>query len=211
MAPSKEFAQPLSSCISCGAPASAQHYDPVSAILSCTKCGTVQSTSSSYGLEVLTERVQENETDLRGRVYLAGGETQFAGSSLAKSLGDHVGAYHEKRKVSHREAKGPRRLVSLGLTRWMTRQAESEIFIRSILQYFSLSSLSSRAKAIFADAKRVGGFKWGDKARIFAAASVYLAAREREKNVMLAELAVSACSRRRAQTASRSGSLADGC
>lgn len=64
--------------------------------------------------------------------------------------------------------------------------------MRSVLVHFGLSSLFSRTKAIFADAKKVMNFCWGDKAKLIAVASIYVATRERDKPLRMCDLAVSA-------------------
>lgn len=69
-------------------------------------------------------------------------------------------------------------------------QAIYESFIRSALQYFSLSSLFDRVKTIFIQAKTLGHFLWGPNARIIAAACVYIVSRERNKALPLKDLAV---------------------
>lgn len=63
--------------------------------------------------------------------------------------------------------------------------------MRQCCVYFGFGGLFQRTKALFAQAKQIGKFKWGQNARIIAAACVYIAARERDKPIRLAELAVS--------------------
>lgn len=84
-------------CISCGSSAEFD-YDPVRAALTCKSCGSVQPSSDSLGLEVLTDRRLEEEGHNKGRTYLAGGGTSYVGEG--RHLGDTSGVYHEKRKVS---------------------------------------------------------------------------------------------------------------
>ena len=45
-------------------------------------------------------------------------------------------------------------------------------------------------RSVFHNAKQVGKFRWGEKARIIAVASVYVVSRERDKGLRLLDLAV---------------------
>lgn len=65
-----------------------------------------------------------------------------------------------------------------------------ERYIRSVLAHFGFSGLFNRTKAVFHNAKHVGKFRWGEKARILAVASVYVVSRERDKGLRLLDLAV---------------------
>lgn len=77
-------------------------HDPILAISACTSCGTVLSSSSSAGLQVLG-RVLEEEDGEQGRVRIFEGGTQGYVGQLGRGLDAGEGrglVYHEKRKVS---------------------------------------------------------------------------------------------------------------
>jgi transcription initiation factor TFIIIB Brf1 subunit/transcription initiation factor TFIIB len=71
------------------------------------------------------------------------------------------------------------------------KQDEFNSFLRRLLSRFQLwESLRDRVRFLFREAKTRIKFKWGRRAEIFAAACLYVAAKEGNKKLWLLELAV---------------------
>ncbi|KAI5477827.1 hypothetical protein MNV49_005911 [Pseudohyphozyma bogoriensis] len=154
-------------CHACGTSNSLE-YDPSAGADVCTSCGTI-STDSSSNLVVLG-RVLEEEGTEAGRNYLHDGGVGYVGAQ-PRANGRLLVA-DEKKSEYH-----------------LSRKADVERFIRSLLNHFTLSPLFPRVKALFAQAKDKRRFRWGPKAKLIATACVYLASRERDKSLRLQELA----------------------
>ena len=189
---------PMPTCVACGH-LNTIEYDVAAGTDVCTYCGTLAAGATS-GLEVLG-RVLEDEQDEQGRTFLHEGGTGYVGGR-ANIQGLNVfdksearSAYHDSRKVSGPfptsplpaslflfwtlsvlTSSGPR----YGTVELTLQQVQIAIerYIRSVLAHFGFSSLFSRTKTVFHNAKQVGKFRWGEKARIIAVASVYVVSRE---------------------------------
>ncbi|GAA5868326.1 hypothetical protein JCM1840_005638 [Sporobolomyces johnsonii] len=87
-------------------------------------------------------------------------------------------------------------LKRMSITRYSAQSAakdalpnDAETFIMRVLNRFNLYSLSTRTKWLFSQIKQKVGFRWGLRAEVFAAACVYVAARESERELWLNQLA----------------------
>ncbi|GAA5996392.1 cyclin family protein [Rhodotorula paludigena] len=164
-------------CASCGT-ANTLEYAPELGTLACTVCGTVADSSASHGLEYL-QRVDEEDAFENGRTFVgAGGTGEFGGvgALAAKRSGGHIGAWAR--------ATGESREVYQS-----KKKTESDRFIRRLLTRFDLyAALHHRVEYLFRAARSKIEFTWGRRAEIFAAACVYIAARESNRSLWLLEL-----------------------
>ncbi|KAK4703765.1 abhydrolase domain-containing protein 13, partial [Phenoliferia sp. Uapishka_3] len=145
-------------------------YDSTASGLVCNSCGTVDRNSASESLEVLGRVLEDDGGVEGGRSYLRNGGMRLP----EEEGGDQKGQEWSKGKREYNEQ----------------RAANTEIFMRSILAHFDVLGLFERARYIFQLARREGEFRWGQRARTVAVACVYLASRERDKNIRLYDLAV---------------------
>lgn len=186
-------------CASCGT-ANTLEYAPELGTLACTVCGTVADSSASHGLEYL-QRVDEEDAFENGRTFVgAGGTGEFGGvgALAAKRSGGHIGAWAratgESREVYQSKKKVrsfPSSLSAEPRSRRCRPQTESDRFIRRLLTRFDLyAALHHRVEYLFRAARNKIEFTWGRRAEIFAAACVYIAARESNRSLWLLELTV---------------------
>ncbi|GAA5927046.1 hypothetical protein JCM10213_005565 [Rhodosporidiobolus nylandii] len=165
-------------CASCNL-SNTLEYAPELGTLACTVCGTVSADSSSHTFEFLA-RVDEEDSFQGGRTYVAGGAGggyQAFGGAAGAAMGGQAARWASK--------------AGEGKAVYHSRKRNDlETYIRRLLSRFQLyDSLRERVRFLFDDAKKKIDFKWGRAAEIFAAACVYIAAREANKNLWLLELA----------------------
>ncbi|GAA5888210.1 hypothetical protein JCM6882_000322 [Rhodosporidiobolus microsporus] len=134
--------------------------------LACTSCGTVSSSSSSQAIEFLA-RVDDEDAYQGGRTYVGAGGVRRNGRAegWARAAGEATRIYHQKKKGDY------------------------DAFIRRLLGRFDLTGISHRVFWMCNEAKRTIKFRWGRSAEIYAAACVYVAAREVNRNVWLFDVA----------------------
>ncbi|GAA5963514.1 hypothetical protein JCM21900_004536 [Sporobolomyces salmonicolor] len=164
-------------CSSCGG-IDTLEYHHESNTLACTRCGTVAAASSSQGLEFLA-REDEDDPYKNGRTYIGGQADKWGGvgafaaaraggraSQWASSSGQGRAIYHAKKRN------------------------DAETFLRRVLNRFDLyNPLATRTKWLFSQIKQKVGFRWGLRAEVFAAACVYVAAKESERELWLNQVA----------------------
>lgn len=73
---------------------------------------------------------------------------------------------------------------------FFSKQDEFDKFLNGLLTLFGLRSLKARIVFLFTESKNKVQFKWGKRAQVFAAACIYVAAKEAKKTLWLLELAV---------------------
>ncbi|GAA6057639.1 hypothetical protein JCM3770_000276 [Rhodotorula araucariae] len=164
-------------CASCHAVDSLE-YAPELGTLACTRCGTVSTSSATHAFEFLG-RVDAEDDYQNGRTFVGahGGAYGGVGAMAARRAGAKVGSWTKG-------AEGGAGIYQA------QRRTEAELFIRRLLTRFDLfTALRDRTRHLFERAKARLDFRWGRKSEIFAAACVYVAAREANKPVWLLELA----------------------
>ncbi|GAA5978808.1 hypothetical protein JCM11641_003570 [Rhodosporidiobolus odoratus] len=159
-------------CTACNT-SNALENDVETGLLVCTLCGTVSSESASHSFEFLA-RVNEEDEFQNGRTYVGASQQAMGGlgrmggkaAAWAAGTGESKVLYHAKKKN------------------------DADYYIRRLLARFNLvDSLQVRARWLFEKSRAMIEFKWGRSAEIFAAACVYVAAREANKMLWLIELA----------------------
>ncbi|GAA5833290.1 hypothetical protein JCM11251_005195 [Rhodosporidiobolus azoricus] len=140
--------------------------DPRSGTLACTVCGTVSAASTSQAFEYLA-RVDEEDAFQGGRTYVGKQGVRRSGrvEGWARGAGESSRVYHQKKK------------------------GDFDAFVRRLMGRFQLTSLRDRIFNMCENAKRLIQFRWGRRAEIFAAACVYVAAREQNRSLWLFDMA----------------------